>query len=79
MPQQAFPAGALDDTAFLHNLPAQTTSFVGRSGELCAVRDLLAQARIVTLTGAGGVGKTRLAVQAAADLLDEWEDGVLAG
>jgi predicted ATPase/DNA-binding CsgD family transcriptional regulator len=76
MPQQAFPAGVLDDTAFLHNLPAQTTSFVGRSGELCAVRDLLAQARIVTLTGAGGVGKTRLAVQAAADLLDEWEDGV---
>jgi predicted ATPase/DNA-binding CsgD family transcriptional regulator len=76
MPVQAFPPGSLDDAALSHNLPSQTTSFVGRLGELGAVRVLLAQARIVTLTGAGGVGKTRLAIQAAADLLDEYEDGV---
>src|SRR5215475_4618778 len=50
------------------NLPAELTSFVGRRGELAEVRRLLAGSRLVTLTGVGGVGKTRLALRAAAGL-----------
>ena len=59
-----------------HNLPLQLTSFVGRERELVEVGRLLARHRLVTLTGAGGCGKTRLALQAAADGLDAWPDGV---
>ena len=70
------PPGPVDGQAFLHNLPAQATSFVGRSGELGEIGVLLAQARLVTLTGTGGVGKTRLAIQAASGLLEELGDGV---
>jgi predicted ATPase/DNA-binding CsgD family transcriptional regulator len=72
----ASSSGSLDGAALLHNLPTHTTSFVGRSDELTEIGVLLGQARIVTLTGAGGVGKTRLAVKAATDLLAEWGDGV---
>ena len=54
-----------------HNLPVQLTSFVGRDAQLAEVRELLAQNRLVTLTGAGGVGKTRLAVQIAGQLAAE--------
>ena len=50
------------------NLSAELTSFVGRRGELAEVRRLLAGSRLVTLTGVGGVGKTRLALRAAAGL-----------
>ena len=50
------------------NLPAELTSFVGRRDELAEVRRLLAGSRLVTLTGVGGVGKTRLALRAAAGL-----------
>jgi predicted ATPase/class 3 adenylate cyclase len=55
------------------NLPAQTTVFIGREPEIAAVRDLLCRAdvRLVTLTGPGGTGKTRLSMQVAAALLDE--------
>ena len=59
-----------------HNLPVQLTSFVGRDRELSEVRQLLLKERLVTLTGAGGVGKTRLALQIAADLVDQFPDGV---
>ena len=63
-----------------HNLPAQPTPFIGRLSELTAVKDLLTrdqqEARLVTLTGPGGTGKTRLAVQAAADLVSRFSDGV---
>lgn len=61
-----------------NNLPAQLTSFIGRERDVKAVCKLLRRAdvRLVTLTGAGGIGKTRLALQVAADLLDEMEDGV---
>src|SRR6266851_6686564 len=50
------------------NLPAETASFVGRRRELAEIRKKLAEARLVSLTGPGGVGKTRLAIRAAADL-----------
>ncbi len=59
-----------------HNLPVQLTGFVGRLAERMAVRDLLRGGRLVTLTGAGGSGKTRLAAQVAADQAEQWPDGV---
>jgi predicted ATPase len=59
-----------------HNLPSQFTSFVGRGPQLAEVRKLLTESRLVTFTGAGGVGKTRLAVQVANQLADENADGV---
>jgi predicted ATPase/DNA-binding NarL/FixJ family response regulator len=58
------------------NLPAELTSFVGRRAELAEVRRLLAGSRLVTLTGIGGVGKTRLALRAAAELRRAFPDGV---
>jgi predicted ATPase len=58
------------------NLPAELTSFVGRRDELAEVRRLLASSRLVTLTGIGGVGKTRLALRAAAGLRRAFRDGV---
>ena len=57
-------------------LPVQLTSFVGREAQMTDVRRALADNRLVTLTGAGGVGKTRLAVQIAAQLAGEFGDGV---
>ncbi|HZP83094.1 MAG TPA: tetratricopeptide repeat protein [Chthonomonadaceae bacterium] len=62
--------------AFSHNLPIQLTSFIGREKEMEQVRRLLSTTRLLTLTGAGGSGKTRLALQVAADVLDEYPDGV---
>jgi predicted ATPase len=53
----------------------QLTSFVGRETDCKAVTDLLVDHRLVTITGVGGVGKTRLALQAAAELLPEFDDG----
>jgi predicted ATPase/DNA-binding CsgD family transcriptional regulator len=67
---------AVDAPVLLHNLPAQVSSFIDRDAELADVRALVAGARLVTLTGAGGVGKTRLGLQAAAGLLDGSGDGV---
>jgi predicted ATPase len=58
------------------NLPAQVSGFVGREAELAAVRALVGGARLVTLTGTGGAGKTRLGLAAAAGLLDGPGDGV---
>ena len=59
-----------------HNLPSPATSFVGRSAELADVETLLAESRLVTLTGVGGVGKTRLALETAWRLLPDFADGV---
>lgn len=56
-----------------HNLPLALTSLVGRTWELAEVRRLLATTRLVTRTGSGGVGKTRLALQVAADIADDGE------
>jgi len=59
-----------------HNLPAEVTSFVGRQTELLELPRILATSRLVSLTGAGGVGKTRLAVRVAAGLVADFADGV---
>jgi predicted ATPase/DNA-binding winged helix-turn-helix (wHTH) protein len=59
-----------------HNLPAELTSFVGRRKELLDLRGMLASTRVLSLTGAGGVGKTRLALRLARDFLDDFSDGV---
>ncbi len=59
-----------------HNLPTSLTSFVGRARELDDVRDLLKASRLVTLTGVGGGGKTRLALEAVTGVLDAFPDGV---
>ncbi len=59
-----------------NNLPIQLTSFVGREHEMARIQELLNGTRLFTLTGEGGCGKTRLVLQAAADLIDEFPDGV---
>lgn len=63
-------------SAFPHNLPVQLTSFVGREKEIAETRKLLAATRLLTLTGPGGTGKTRLALQVAADVMADYQDGV---
>jgi DNA-binding SARP family transcriptional activator len=65
-----------DRVGLAHNLPHQTTGFVGRRRQLDDIAALAASARLITLTGAGGVGKTRLNLQAAFGLLDGSGDGV---
>lgn len=72
--QDFAPLRSLD--ARPHNLPVQLTSFVGREDNLREVRTLLDGARLLTLTGAGGSGKTRLALRVAADALERFSDGV---
>jgi predicted ATPase/transcriptional regulator with XRE-family HTH domain len=59
-----------------HNLPAQLTSFIGREQEIADIKGLLATTRLLTLTGIGGCGKTRLALQVALDLLPAFPDGI---
>ncbi|MFF3456845.1 tetratricopeptide repeat protein [Streptomyces sp. NPDC002730] len=59
-----------------HNLPAQMTSFIGREREIVEVEELLARSRLLTLTGPGGCGKTRLAVAVAAHHVEAVRDGV---
>jgi len=71
-----FPPLRVASPVVSSRLPAQLTSFVGRDGQLTQLRELLADNRAVTLTGAGGVGKTRLAIQVAAQLATEFGDGV---
>src|SRR5205085_10008128 len=58
------------------NLPTPLSTFIGREKELTALEDLLIGERLVTITGSGGVGKTSLALQAAADQLERFADGV---
>jgi predicted ATPase/DNA-binding CsgD family transcriptional regulator len=75
-PHQSAPATARESTR--HNLPVQSTPFIGRQRERRALRELLVRddVRLVTLTGPGGSGKTRLGVQVVADLIDAFVDGV---
>jgi predicted ATPase/class 3 adenylate cyclase len=70
------PLRSLGNPALQNNLPGQLASFVGRDRELAEVRVLVESSRLVTLTGAGGCGKTRLSLQVAAGLLDGSGDGV---
>jgi len=70
------PLRSLADPRLLTNLPAQVSSFIGREGELAAVRALVGGSRLVTLIGVGGAGKTRLGLEVAAGLLDGTGDGV---
>jgi predicted ATPase/class 3 adenylate cyclase len=71
-----FPPLRVPKAAISQRLPAQLTSFVGRNAELSQVRELLSENRLLTLTGAGGAGKTRLAIEVAGQLLSEFDDGV---
>ncbi|MDQ2962900.1 MAG: tetratricopeptide repeat protein [Pseudomonadota bacterium] len=70
-----FPAlRALEATP--NNLPQQVTSFIGRERELAEITKSLRNTRLLTLLGVGGIGKTRLSLQVAADMLDDFPDGV---
>ncbi|MFY9665918.1 MAG: adenylate/guanylate cyclase domain-containing protein [Candidatus Cybelea sp.] len=72
---QAFPAlRSLDHLS--NNLPAQLTSFVGREKDIVEIATLVHEHRLVTLSGAGGVGKTRASLQIAANLIEGFSDGV---
>jgi hypothetical protein len=71
-----FPPLRVSTSVVSQRLPAQLTSFVGRDAQLTQLRQLLAQNRVVTLTGAGGVGKTRLGIQVAAAMATEFGDGM---
>ncbi|MFD4180748.1 LuxR C-terminal-related transcriptional regulator [Rhodococcus sp. NPDC058514] len=71
-----FPPLRVYGTAGVHHLPIQLTNFVGRDTETRHLREALMANRLVTLTGTGGVGKTRLAVQVATELAGEFSDGV---
>ena len=64
------------DQVTRHNLPRQLTSFVGRKKEIAEVKRLLSTTYLLTLTGSGGCGKTRLALEVATQLVGEYEDGV---
>jgi predicted ATPase len=79
-PQPLYQLGAGEfpplKTLYQSNLPVQPTPLIGRDAELAEVLGLLRQSRLVTLTGAGGSGKTRLALQAAAHLAEEFRHGV---
>jgi predicted ATPase/class 3 adenylate cyclase len=74
LPAQFPPLHSLE--AMVHNLPVQLTGFIGREKEIAAVKHLLTETRLLTLSGVGGTGKTRLALQAGTQLLDTFPDGV---
>ncbi|MGI8426416.1 MAG: adenylate/guanylate cyclase domain-containing protein [Actinomycetota bacterium] len=59
-----------------NNLPPQLTSFIGRTDQIQALKKLMRSTRLLTLSGPGGTGKTRLSIQAAAELLGDFSDGV---
>ena len=76
LPSNFPPLRSLDNPSLPNNLPQQVTSFVGREKEVAALKALLAKTRLLTLTGSGGSGKTRLSLQVAADVLEAFPDGV---
>jgi len=74
LPSDFAPLNTLE--SYNHNLPAQLTSFIGRERELDEVTDLIISNRIITLTGSGGAGKTRLSLQVGNALLGQFSNGV---
>jgi len=76
LPAEFPPLRSLGNPAFANNLPAQLATFIGRDRELGDIRVLAGSHRLVTLAGPGGSGKTRLSLQAAAELVDGSGDGV---
>ena len=75
-PAEAEPAPRTPPERPPNNLPLELSSFVGRERELAEVKRLLEDNRLLTLTGSGGCGKTRLVMAAATDLLEGFEEGV---
>jgi predicted ATPase/class 3 adenylate cyclase len=75
LPEEFPPLASLDSPELPNNLPGQLSTFIGRATELKTLRDLLRHNRLVTLTGPGGCGKTRLALQAAAEQVGRVPDG----
>ena len=71
-----FPPLRTTSTVVAHNLPVQLTNFVGRGAQMTDLEKLLVENRLVTLTGAGGAGKTRLAIEIAARIAAEFRDGL---
>ncbi len=71
-----FPPLRVRQVAAAHNLPAQLTNFVGRQDVMAELRQILADKRLVTFTGAGGAGKTRLAIEITSQLTNEFSDGI---
>ena len=74
LPSEFAPLNTL--ASINHNLSAQLTSFIGREKEMDEIKKLVAANRIVTLTGSGGAGKTRLSLQVGAQCLNQFSDGV---
>jgi len=74
LPADFPPLKTLD--IYSHNLPIQLTSFIGRNHEIREITKLITEHRVLTLTGSGGTGKTRLSLQVAADLLNHFDHGV---
>jgi predicted ATPase/class 3 adenylate cyclase len=74
LPSEFAPLNTLE--SFHHNLPAQLTSFIGREKEIDEIKKLIDSNRIVTLTGSGGSGKTRLSLQVGTECLGQFTNGV---
>jgi predicted ATPase/class 3 adenylate cyclase len=74
LPDDFPPLKTLEATP--NNLPTQLTSFIGRADQVREAKQLLSRSRLLTLTGPGGTGKTRLSLEIAADVLDQYSDGV---
>jgi len=74
LPSEFAPLNTLE--SFHHNLPAQLTSFIGREKEIGEIKKLVDAYRIVTLTGSGGAGKTRLSLRVGAECLGQFSHGV---
>lgn len=75
LPSEFPPLKTLDERP--NNLPVQLTNFIGREKEIAEVKYLLTKTRLLTLTGPGGTGKTRLSLQVGADIIDEFSSGVM--
>jgi predicted ATPase/class 3 adenylate cyclase len=74
LPSEFQPLNTLE--SFQHNLPTQLTSFIGREKEIAEIKASLNSARLVTLTGSGGTGKTRLSIEVGTQLLKNFSNGV---